>query len=1615
MAPMVKDSGNENIKKLLSKLAKGKQGQNLMKFAEFYLDRTPEAEVVELLEKRPNFDKHIEHSFDVVKSYKLDDVHVAVYRAQDTSNVILEAYLEDGPFLVDSLWEEMQARGIEVRHTFPPVLVVKRDKNGRMLDFEENTGSGELAEGYSREVLIHMELEYIPEDAVLEELEQTAKYLLTEAVAVKTDFGSMLNKMNDMISLTEKSKSSKKHTEEGDFFKWLIDSNYIFLGYRHYKISHEGKKTFMELSKRSGLGILRDDKTSSVYDKKCLDDVPPNLKHYYSNKKDFVTITKANTKSPVHRRADMDYIGVKEFDSKGNVIGEHRFLGLLTSRAYTTNPRTIPIVREKIEKVIASQKNLNPSSHNYKALVNILEMYPRDELFQINVDDLQRISTGILNLKERQQVRLFVRHSRHELLTTAMVFVPLERMSSVLREKIVALLTEEYNAEDIEYLMNVGESRLARLYLKIRSNPPAVPQINDREVEAKIREIARSWSDDLEVELCDAYGEKEGLGLHRKYREAFRIGYQENNNVYMAMKDITSFENMYKYDLSFLVSICTGEDHEVHLKVLHKDNRISLSQLMPTFNNMNLHITDENSTFIEPHNEEGIWVHDFGVHADESQKYIHDPEVCDILTEAVERAWCGELENDSLNALILGSGLTIREIVYLRAFVAYLQQCVMPYSKEYIRQTLIKHADIARKLCELFTVKFDPSIANTAREKEEKSLQKTIEQSLAAVKSLDEDMILRQILGVINACVRTNAFQNDEPTAPLAFKVESAKVPNLPKPNPLYEIFVYHSVVEGVHLRGGMVARGGLRWSDRPEDFRTEVLGLMKTQMTKNAVIVPVGSKGGFVLKAEPENNDRASVMQAVQTAYKIFIHGLLSVTDNLNEGSVVKPRMVVCKDSDDPYLVVAADKGTATFSDLANEQALTADYWDGIDTGFWLGDAFASGGSNGYDHKKMGITARGAWECVKHHFREMGRDIQSEPFTAAGIGDMAGDVFGNGMLLSKETKLVAAFNHMHIFLDPNPDAAKSFKERQRLFENPRLSWADYDSKLISKGGGIFSRSEKSITISKEAQNALGIKKAKMTPNELIQSILKAPVDLLWNGGIGTFVKSTNENNSEVGDRANDAIRINANELRAKAMGEGGNLGFTQLARVEFAEKGGYINTDAIDNSAGVNCSDIEVNIKILLRLAEEQGKLNEKSRNKLLEEMTEEVGELALEANYRQSQILSIAQVVSKDMLEPHKRLLSSLEKKGFLNRKIEYLPDEESLEQRSKEGRGLTRPELSVLMAYTKMDLYNTLVNSKLPNETVMEDLYLYDYFPEKLQGKFKALMPNHRLKSEIIATQITNELINRMGMTFMDRMVDETGHEACTITRAFIIAKKLLNAQKWYDMIDALDNKVNANVQKEMRNVVKKLLEGTAFWFLRNGKEKPLSIEKALKHFEKPFEDIRNTLPKHLTEHMKKRIDARAKGWVDAGVPEKIAKEWSFIPTLNCSADVATIAMESKQKVGEVMDLHFRVGETLELDVLHKRTRDIPVTNNWQRVGSLSIIEQLYGYQKQITGQVIEDKKCGNIKKADDAVKCWLGTKNGSMTQYYKFMQELNENTEATHAMLNVALGQLKGLVN
>ena len=949
--------------------------------------------------------------------------------------------------------------------------------------------------------------------------------------------------------------------------------------------------------------------------------------------------------------------------------------------------------------------------------------------------------------------------------------------------------------------------------------------------------------------------------------------------------------------------------------------------------------------------------------------------------------------------MILTGGLSLQDSVLLRALSAYMKQIGTRFSKEYVQSTLVKYPDIATLICALFDRRFNPKYDTH----DTSAFVSQIEEKLTDVPSLDDDTILRHMKDIVLAMVRTNAYQDADPTAPLAFKINSAQVPYLPKPLPLFEIFVYHNTVEGIHLRGGKVARGGLRWSDRLEDFRTEVLGLVKAQMTKNTVIVPVGSKGGFVVKGDCP---RDQFFDAGKRAYRIFISSLMSVTDNLVKGVVTPPYHVVRHDADDPYLVVAADKGTATFSDMANDIAMNANFWK--KRGFWLGDAFASGGSNGYDHKKMGITARGAWECVKHHFRTEGLDIQKEPFTVVAIGDMGGDVFGNGMLLSKHIRLVAAFNHKHIFIDPNPDEVSSYTERQRLFKNAQ-GWDDYDQTVLSKGGAIYNRSDKVLKLSDEAKKVLGLTKSELSPNALIQEILKADVDLLWNGGIGTYVKASGETHGDVGDRANDILRVDANELKVRVIGEGGNLGLTQEARIEFAKNGGHIHTDAVDNSAGVNSSDYEVNIKILLGQLVESKVLTQAQRNKLLSSMTNDVAKLSMKANYQQSHTITLAKKISEKMLAPYVELMSELEKKGLLDRAVEFLPSDEELDMRDKAGEGLTSPELSVLMAYAKMDLYNQLLDSKLPSEKAMCELYLPRYFPEKLVTKYPEAMKSHQLASEIVATELTNTFINRMGLTFLSRMAHEVGAETCTVLRAFVVASELLGVDAWYARIDALDNKVDAGVQNKLRASVKKLLESTTSWFLRREKTNLLDVSVLLNKYREYFFDVEKQLMASLTDVMQQEQDVYVDMWREQGLKKADAELFARMPLMNCAASISCLAMSTGKTVKRLLALYFTVGDVLRLNDIQQLVREVPIENNWQRMAMVSQAQQLYTLQSKVTALVASSRKA-----PEKVVLDWIQETHGDIETYHSMVDGLLARSGISQTMAQVAVNRAEQLL-
>ena len=1245
-------------------------------------------------------------------------------------------------------------------------------------------------------------------------------------------------------------------------------------------------------------------------------------------------------------------------------------------------------------------------THNFKALANILETYPKDELFQITLPDLMRIANGIVHLSERQKVRMFARRECRERLVTVMAFIPRDRMNSSIRKKIIRILLEAYDGEDIEYSTTYGESMLTRLFFKIRTKTTTI-DTDDNVVERLIIETVRSWDDSLRSEMAKLYGDQKGSSLFISYKEAFREGYKENTPASIAAKDVKDIEAV-RAGKQFHVGIHPCDSNvQARMKVFRDSKRVNLSDIMPILDNMGLFVNNEQPNRIRVGQDATpIWMHEFGV-SSRIGGNLENPESLKILTGALEAAWQGTLESDTLNGLIVASGMTVRQIVILRSFVAYLKQVGGRHGSDYVRNTLIKHAKIAKKIVDLFDVRMTPENIS-GRQSKVKALIKTIEADLAHVSILDEDTVLRRIMGLTQAILRTNAWQRKNDTDTLCFKLDSTKVPGMPAPAPMFEIFVYDTLFEGVHLRGGKIARGGLRWSDRHEDFRTEILGLMKTQMTKNSVIVPLGAKGGFIIKHDLPK-ERGELMKVVETRYSSFVTHLLSITDNLIDGKVVPPREVKRHDDDDPYLVVAADKGTATFSDIANGIAeSSSQYWSVKNNGFWLGDAFASGGSNGYDHKKMGITARGAWECVKHHFRTLGTDIQTEDFTCVAIGDMAGDVFGNGMLLSKHTCLVAAFNHMHIFIDPTPHAAKTWKERNRLFHETHSQWSDYNTKLISKGGGVFSRHDKSIDLTKEMKKLLGINKDSATPDQIIRAILTMKTDLLWNGGIGTFIKGKTETNADASDRANDQIRINGDEVGAKVFGEGGNLGSTQLGRIEFARNGGLINTDAIDNSAGVDCSDNEVNIKILLNTVREQGKITDKKRSVLLEDMTDAVAKHVLRDNYLQAQILTIAEQVSIESLDTYARLTRDLEKKDFLDRDLEFLPSDEEFTERAHNKKGLTRPELSVLMAYVKMDIFSILLGTNMIDDKALES-YLFRYFPEVLRKKYTAEINGHRLKREIVATVLSNELVNRMGLTYTYRMVNETGSSVETVTKAHIAASRLLEAERWYKQAELLDNKVSAEHQRDMLRTVKKLVEAVSYWLIRNATIES-GIQDIIDTYKGSFTKLETILQKPVTPAPGKVIERRCKEWMKKGLPKKDSDIFSKLPSLNSMPDISKILLEEGCKAEEVTKLHFALGETLKLGALQDLTRAIPITNNWERVAVLSLMEAIYTAQRQGTrGVMALSKSCGQ----DAALKEWASERSERLENYLSMVAELKRLDGVGIAHINSIIGQLRGL--
>ncbi|MEO6102379.1 MAG: NAD-glutamate dehydrogenase domain-containing protein, partial [Pseudoxanthomonas sp.] len=1353
---------------------------------------------------------------DFARMRKPGTANVRVFNAAlktngwESPHTVVQIVNDDMPFLVDSVSMALAEAGIGVHVLGHPLLNFTRDKAGKLTAVGEGNA----------ESLMLLEIDRQPVEK-MPQIEARIREVLGEVRAIVQDWSAMRDRMlalSDELATRRMPVDEAGRSEAQEFLRWAAADHFTFFGYREYRIEQKSEERILK-AVDGGLGLLRGKDHSTTRNVKSL------AAHYMpqSGSVDTLILTKTNARSRVHRPGNMDYIGVLEFDAKGKPVAEQRFIGLYTSSAYNRRPWEIPLVRERHEQVMR-RSGLSPDSHSGKALRHILETLPREELFQSSEEELSRTSLGILGLQERVRSKLFLRRDRYGRFFSALVYIPRERFNTDVRLRIEALLKEALHGEYVDTTVQLGESPLAQLHLVVRPRAGEQVEVDTSELEARLAHLLRNWQDDLREILIARHGESAGLKLSGSYARALPAGYIETVSPEVAASDVenlAALQNPQDLRLSLHVSrrVRDGEGR-LRLNLYRQEQDIPLSDVLPLMENMGLRVISE---------------HPFRVEVDGSPVYIQEFEVQSVggefdvenrsgtFEEAFARVWRGDAENDGFNRLVLGAGLEWRQVALLRSYCKYLLQTGVPFSQNYVEATLNRYPLLARLLVELFEARFDPATGRESkseiklgqehftrqlhalagddeaalkalqgvigargdkREQQVEATHKALLKLLDRVSSLDDDRILRSFISVIEATLRTSYYQNGaegQPAHTISFKLDSAKVPDLPKPRPYREIFVYGPRVEGVHLRFGPVARGGLRWSDRREDFRTEVLGLVKAQMVKNTVIVPVGAKGGFFVKQSPASGDRDAVLAEGIACYKMFIQGLLDITDNIVGNKIVPPVDVVRHDDDDPYLVVAADKGTATFSDIANGLAIAH--------GFWMGDAFASGGSVGYDHKGMGITARGAWESVKRHFRALGRNSQSEDFTCAGIGDMSGDVFGNGMLLSTHIRLVAAFDHRHIFLDPDPDAARSFKERERMFKVPRSSWADYDAKLISNGGGIYPRSLKSIEITSQVRAALDLadEVKSLSPNELMSAILKAPVDLLWNGGIGAYVKASYENNADVGDRSNNGLRVNGNQLRCKVVGEGGNLGLTQLGRIEAAQQGVLLNTDFIDNSAGVDTSDHEVNIKILLNGVVQAKKLSFEARNKLLASMTEEVGSLVLFDNYRQNQAISLMERMSVSRLGSKQHFIQTLESQGLLDRQIEFLPSDTELAERKARGQGLTRPELAVLLSYSKLVAFQQLLDSDIPEDAYLSK-ELQRYFPGPLQKKYSTEMEKHRLKREIIATAVTNSTINRMGATFLMRMQEDSGRSPAEVAKAFTITRETLDARALWSQIDA-----------------------------------------------------------------------------------------------------------------------------------------------------------------------------------------------------------------------------------
>ena len=1522
-------------------------------------------------------------------------------------HTVIAVLQRDMPFLVDSVRMEMNRRNIVVHTIQSSVFPTRRNDKHELIDLPAADAKLKDAKNShcQQEALVYLEINLHTSEREMAALAASIASVLQDVSVVVDDYQPLLAQMEKVdknLVLAEQGPLAEIITESRDFLHWLA-GHFTVMGYSEYEFVGDGEERALRENPAARLGLFRG--RSETVDSLAEADFNPGMTRFHLTPQ-VLGFTKSAVRSRVHRYAYSDYVIVKRYDKKGQVCGESRFLGLYTSPVYTLSPTRIPVIRRKVADVI-ERSGLNPSSHDGKALRLVLETFPRDELFQSSSSELFETVMGVARINERYMVRLFMRRDPYGKFVNCMVYVPRDIFSTRTREDLQQLISADLGAQECEFTTYFSESILARVHLVFKVDPAQRTEIDVKRLEAKIVNATRTWEDCLAESLGEAHGEEKASRLYREYASAFSNAYKEDFEARSAVQDIATLTGLAtERDIAMSFYRPVGsQNNELRFKVFHLNKALELSDCIPVLEHLGLRVLGEHPYRIRRASGDLVWLHDFNLaYGAKVEVDVHAAK--NYFQEAFEAIWSGRAESDAFNRLILGARLNWREVGILRAYARYMKQTAFNFSQSYIANTLANHLEITRDLVALFKSRFDPRLNQQKGKGSERAqrLHDKLIASLDKVSNLNEDRIVRRYVAMIEATLRTNFFQRDESGEPkdyLSLKLSPGQIPEVPEPRPQFEIFVYSPRVEGVHLRGGKVARGGIRWSDRQQDYRTEVLGLVKAQQVKNAVIVPNGAKGGFVGKKLPASSDREAFQKEGIECYKTFIRGLLDVTDNLIQGEVVPPKQLVRRDEDDPYMVVAADKGTASFSDIAN--GISEEY------GHWLGDAFASGGGQGYDHKRMGITARGAWVSVQRHFRERGLDVQNEDFTVIGVGDMGGDVFGNGMLLSEHIRLLAAFNHMHIFVDPNPDAAPSFAERQRLFDMPRSSWSDYKTALISKGGGVFERSAKSIAISPEMKKRFDITADRLTPAELIRALLLAPVDLLWNGGIGTYVKSESETHAQVGDKAGDSLRVNGKQMRCRVFGEGGNLGMTQLGRIEFCRNGGACNTDFIDNAAGVDCSDHEVNIKILLDSVVARGDMTVKQRNQLLEDMTDTVAGLVLDNNYRQTQAISICEYQAGNRVGEYRRFINNLEASGRLDRELEFLPTDEQILERNAQGDTLTRPELSVMVSYAKVMLKDELANSDVPADSYMATA-VEAAFPPELRERFAELMGSHILRDAIVATQVANDMVNHMGINFCLRLMETTGSNPGQVAKAYVMARDIYGLADYWGAVEALDHKVPSELQMDLMLMMIGRVRRATRWFLRNRRGR-LNPAAEVKTFGAPVRQLIEALPKLLRGETRRDWEAAYTQLVEKGVPEALARQAVMPANLYSGLGMVEAAEQSGANIVQVAEVLLALGDKLELLWFANQIAELKVTGHWQAMARETFMADLESQMCDITVSLI--RLAGKEFSVDEAIERWSEQHQVLIERWHGMISELQSASGTDFAMFSVALRELLDL--